>query len=224
MTMTSFKTLYAAALRQVGSEQLLEARLPTAKTAAELAAQADAYYLSLMSRRIFRAGLRHSMVDERWPAFEEVFMEFEPRRVRAMHDENLEALMGDRRLIRHWGKIKSVRANAAAMCEISAQSAGFGAWLGNWPGEHIVDLWAELAKRFAQLGGSSAQFFLRMAGKDTFLVMGDGVRALNHWGIFDGAPKGKKDRERVQVAINEWAAESGRPLCEISMILALSAG
>jgi hypothetical protein len=29
----------------------------------------------------------------------------QPRRVRAMSDEALEALLGDRRLIRHWGKL-----------------------------------------------------------------------------------------------------------------------
>ena len=222
--MTTFETLYTAALQRIGGERQLKARLPVATKAAELAALPDAFYLSLMSRRIFRAGLRHSMVDERWPAFEEVFMEFEPRRVRGMNDEMLEALMGDKRLIRHWGKIKSVRANASAMCNVSEQNASFGAWLADWPGERIVELWAELAKGFSQLGGKSAPFFLRMAGKDTFLTMGDGVRALNHWEIFDGAPKGKRDLEKVQTAYNKWAAESGRPLCEISMILALSVG
>ncbi len=117
-----------------------------------------------------------------------------------MHDETLETLMGDTRLIRHWGKIKSVRANAAAMCEISGQNAGFGAWLADWPGEQIVDLWAELAKRFSQLGGKSAPFFLRMAGKDTFLNMGDGVRALNHWKVFDGTPKGPSGTAKASPA------------------------
>ena len=43
-----------------------------------------------MSLRIFRAGLRHSVVDDKWPAFEEAFHGFEPRRVRAMSDEEVE--------------------------------------------------------------------------------------------------------------------------------------
>ena len=37
-----------------------------------------------MSLRIFRAGLKHSLVDAKWPAFEEVFAGFEPARVVAM--------------------------------------------------------------------------------------------------------------------------------------------
>ena len=99
-----------------------------------LRAVADDRYLSLMSRRIFRAGLKHSLVDDRWPAFEEVFHGFALRRVRAMNDEETEALMNDRRLIRHWGKLKSVRSNAAAMQEIAEQQGGFGAYLAGWAG------------------------------------------------------------------------------------------
>ena len=62
-----------------------------------------------------------------------------------------------------------------------------------------------------------------MAGKGTFLLTGDVARALQHWGIVDKSPKGKGDRRRVQAAFNGWTAETGRPLCRLSMILALSA-
>ena len=31
---------------------------------------------------------------------------------------------------------------------------------------------------------------------------------------------GKKDRARVQSVFNAWVAETGRPLCQLSMILA----
>ena len=90
----------------------LEARLPTPKTPAELSATPDERYLSEMSRRVFRAGLKHSLVDAKWPAFEEVFRRFEPRRVRAMSDEAMEGVLGDARLIRHWGKFSVNRVSA----------------------------------------------------------------------------------------------------------------
>jgi RecA/RadA recombinase len=47
--------------------------------AARLAATPDDRFLSQMSLRIFRAGLKHSVVDAKWPAFEEVFHDFDPR-------------------------------------------------------------------------------------------------------------------------------------------------
>src|SRR5215469_17777491 len=114
MPAASFAQILDAARARHGAEAV-EARLPQPKKASELAAVPDDRYLSQMSLRVFRAGLKHSLVDAKWPAFEEAFEGFAPRRVRAMSDEALEKLLGDARLIRHWGKLKSVRDNAAAM-------------------------------------------------------------------------------------------------------------
>src|SRR5208282_2799100 len=110
MTALAFASILDAARTRLGAAAL-EARLTKPHSPAELKAQTDDRYLSQMELRIFRAGLKHSVVDAKWPAFEEVFDQFEPRRVRAMSDEALEALLGDSRLIRHWGKLKSVRDN-----------------------------------------------------------------------------------------------------------------
>jgi 3-methyladenine DNA glycosylase Tag len=166
--------------------------------------------------------LKHSMVDAKWPAFEDAFKGFEPKRVRALNDEQVEALMRDKRLIRHWGKIKSVRDNAAAICALEEETGGIGSYLGDWPGERIVELWDDLTRRFTQLGGNSGPYFLRMAGKDTFLLTGDVVHALNRWGAIEGEPKGKRARRDTQALFNRWAEEAERPLCQISMILAVS--
>ncbi len=220
--MTGFNDILVAAERRAGGSEALRKRLPKAKSPAELRAVSDDRYLSLMSLRVFRAGLKHSLVDAKWPAFEEVFMGFDPRRVRAMHDEELEALMQEARIIRHWGKIKSVRANAAAIMAIAEEKGGFGAYLADWPGDRIVELWDDLAKRGSQLGGNSGPYFLRMAGKDTFVLTPHVIAGLNRWGAFGGTPKSKGAKRQVQEVFNRWAVESHRPLCEISMILAVS--
>ncbi len=189
-----------------------------------LRAVADDRYLSLMSLRIFRAGLKHSMVDARWPAFEEVFHGFAPRRVWSMSDEELERLMDEKRIIRHWGKIKATRGNAAAMVRVIDEFGGFGAYLADWPGDDIMGLWADLTKRFSQMGGNSGPYFLRMAGKDSFLLTGDVVGALIAAGVIAKKPTTRDARAATQAAFNGWAAETGRPLCQISRILALSVG
>ncbi len=118
----------------------------------------------------------------------------------------------------------AVRANAAALHEIAEQAGGFGAYLADWPGADVVGLWDDLAQRLRQMGGNSGPYFLRMAGKDTFLLSGDVGRALQAQGVVERPPKGKGDRRRAQAAINDWAAETGRPLSQLSMILALSLG
>ena len=71
--MTPFQPILEAARARAGGAAALEARLPQPKSPAELRGVADDRYLSLISRRVFRAGLRHAMVDAKWPAFEAAF-------------------------------------------------------------------------------------------------------------------------------------------------------
>ena len=221
MPVPPFAAILDAARTRLGAAAL-EARLPQPKTATELAGTPDDRYLSEMSRRIFRAGLKHSLVDAKWPAFEEVFHGFDLRRVRAMSDEAMEGLLGNARLIRHWGKLKSVRDNAAAMLALAGQHKSFGAWLAGWPGADIVGLWEALAKTFSQMGGNSGPSFLRMVGKDTFILTPSVAGALKHRRVLAAPPKNRQDRALAQAAFNAWGEESGRPLCQLSLILAAS--
>src|SRR5215470_7779928 len=221
MVAPPFAPIIEAARTRVGAKAL-EARLPQPRSPAELKALGDDRYLSQMSLRIFRAGLKHSLVDAKWPAFEEAFAGFDLRRVRAMSDEAMEGLLGNAALIRHWGKLKSVRDNAAAMLEVSGEHGGFGKWLAGWPGEDAVGLWEALAKRFSQMGGNSGPSFLRMVGKDTFILSPSVTAALKHWGAVDAPPKNRKDRAAVQSCFNAWAVETSRPLSQLSLILAAS--
>ena len=220
MPAVEFTTIFDAARTRHGAGAI-EARLPRPKSASDLAATPDDRYLSQMSLRVFRAGLKHSLVDAKWPTFEEVFDGFDPRRVRAMPDEALEKLLGDARLIRHWGKLKSVRDNAAAMLEIDEEFGSFGSWLATWPGSNIVELWDALGARFSQMGGASGPMFLRMVGKDTFVLSHSVIAALKHW-VALPPPKNRKDRAAAQACFNAWGAESGLPLSQMSLILALS--
>jgi 3-methyladenine DNA glycosylase Tag len=221
MTAPPFAPILEAAQTRLGAAALA-ARLAQPRSPAELEALGDDRYLSQMSLRVFRAGLRHSLIDAKWPAFEEVFAGFEPRRVRAMPEEALEALLADRRLIRHWGKLKAVRDNAAAMIAIADEHGSFGNWLARWPATDIVGLWEALAKRLSQMGGNSGPTFLRMVGKDTFILTHSVGAALVRWGGAPGPVKNRNDRAAVQSCFNAWAAEADRPLCQLSLILAAS--
>ena len=220
-TVPPFETILERAVARIG-RAALDGRLPEVKTAAELEAVGDDRYLSLMSLRIFRAGLKHSVVDAKWPAFEDAFLGFDPARVRAMADDDLDALLQDRRLIRHFGKLKSVRDNAAAMLELAKRHGGMGRYLAAWPDDDLVGLWADLSRRFSQMGGNSAPYFLRMVGRDTFIFTDSVVRALVAESVLEGPPKTAKAKRAAEAAFNAWAEESGRPRAHLSMILAQS--
>ena len=222
--MGAFAPILKQALQRTGGQDRLEAQLPDALSSEALASVADDRYLSQMCLRVFRAGLKHSLVDSKWPAFEEAFHGFQPGRITLMSDEEMEACMGNAALIRHWAKLSSIRDNAAAMQKVAREHGSFARWLADWPGEDTVGLWQALAGGFSQLGGNSGPYFLRMVGKDTFVLTDDVVQALIAAGVVEKKPTGKADKARVQAAFNAWADETGRPLCQLSRIMALSVG
>lgn len=218
--MRDYQWLYEYCLNRFGSVAALEARLPQPRSAAELRALSDDRYLSQIALRVFRAGLKHSLVDAKWPAFEQVFFGFDPEKVVLMGAEHLERLMQDTRLIRHLGKLKSVPRNAQFILDVQREKGSFGALIADWPVDDIVGLWKYLTKHGSQLGGLSAPRFLRMVGKDTFTPTDDVVAALKAQQIIDKVPTSQKDRALVQDVFNQWQAQSGRPLCQLSVMLA----
>lgn len=218
--MRDYKWLHEYCLNRFGSAAQLEAHLPKPRPDNELRAIADDRYLSLMALRVFRAGLKHSLVDAKWPAFEAVFFGFAPEKVVLMGDEHLERLMQDKRIIRHLGKLKSVPRNAQFILDVAQQKGSFGELIAAWPVSDIVGLWKYLAKHGSQLGGLSAPRLLRMIGKDTFVPTDDVVTALKAQGVVDKAPTSLKELAAVQSAFNTWQQQSGKPLCQLSVMLA----
>ncbi|CAM3315337.1 DNA-3-methyladenine glycosylase I [Halomonas lysinitropha] len=209
--------------RRFESDDAMEAFLPRALTPDELKRLGDDRYLSAMSRRVFRAGMQHSVVDARWPAFEEAFWGFAPETLVLLTPEQIEGFMQDERLIRHRTKLQTIPRNAQFILDIRQEQGGnFGEFIADWPSSDIVGLWRLLARRGARLGGRSAAGFLRLVGKDTFLHTSDVVARLAAAGIVDQTPTSQRDQQRVQDAFNALQQASGRPLCQLSAMLSLS--
>jgi 3-methyladenine DNA glycosylase Tag len=223
VAMHDYKWLNEYCLNRFGSAKALEAQLPSAKSPAQLRTIGADRYLSTMALRVFRAGLKHSLVDAKWPTFEQVFFGFDPEKVVLMGAEHLERLMQDARIIRHLGKLKSVPRNAQMILDIAHEHGSFGAFIADWPVTDITGLWQYIAKHGNQMGGLSTPRFLRMIGKDTFIPSWDVVAALNAQGIVDKVPSSKRDQAAVQAVFNQWHADSGRPMCQLSAMLAYTA-
>ncbi len=222
--MRSFSEFYALACQHKGGSAQVDKGLPRALNAEQLKQKDDAFYLSAMSRRIFRAGLKHAMVDAKWNDFERVFSNFDPHICAMMSDDFLESCMSDTSLIRHLGKLKTIRSNAQFVQELARQKGGFGHYLAAWPIEETVELWFDLKKQGAHLGGYSAPQFLRMVGRDTFLLSQDVLSVLRLEGLIDDAePKSKVELRKIQAVFNEWRAQSGKSLCEISRVISYTA-
>ena len=220
--MIPFAEIEARAQDRVGSAAALAELMPAVADAGLLERRDDAYYLSAMTRRIFQAGMRHAVINERWPVFEDWFWGFDPEKLMLLSEEQLEQAMQEPRLIRHWGKLRTIPVNAGQMRDVSRRHGGFGRYLANWPDSDITGLWQALARQFERMGGDSASRFLRLVGRDTFLLTNDVVAALKVYGVVDSKPTRKEDRWRVTDQFMAWKAESGRPMAQISRILSLT--
>lgn len=220
----TFDDFWNQAVQYHGDERLITQRFPVIKDASQLTQLSDAECLSLMTRRVFRAGMKHSLVDSKWPAFEQAFWGFSPEACRLIDGARFDVLMQDRALIRHWGKMKTIPVNAQFVLDVSQEYGSFSTFLAHWPTDNIVGLWTIIKKRGAYLGGDGASRLLRMIGKDTFVLTDDVVRALKNAGVVDSKPTSQKALKAVQSFFNELQKESSLPMSAISVVLAMSIG
>jgi 3-methyladenine DNA glycosylase Tag len=221
----SFKSIQARAAKRKGGEKVLASLMPKKPNNKALAKLSDDRVLSEMAERIFSAGFVWSVIDKKWPAFEEAFLGFNPKRLLFQPGEFWEKLDTDKRIVRHAQKIRSVRANAKFVTEIANEHGSFGKFLAAWPADDQAGLLDILAKRGSRLGGFSGQYFLRFLGWDAFVLSGDVLLCLRDSGVpLSATGTSKKDLRGVQTQLNAWAQESGLPIAHISRICALSIG
>lgn len=222
--MRKFDEIFSIAAERKGGAKALEDLLTKPKSASILTKLGDDRWLAGMTRCVFQAGFNWKVIENKWPGFEEAFDGFNPGRWSLMSDEDLDRLVKDTRIVRNAVKILSVRDNAIFLNDLAREHGTAARCLGAWPSEDYIGLLELLKKRGGRLGGTTAQYFLRRIGKDSFVLSKDVTAALIREGVVDKAPGSKSSMRAVQAAFNEWSEESGRSLTEISRVLAMSVG
>ncbi len=225
MAKVPFKRIRERAAKRKGGEKVLTTLLPKKRDNKALAKLGDDRVLSEMARRVFSAGFVWSVIDKKWPGFEEAFLGFNPKRLLFQPAEFWEKLASDKRIVRNPQKIRSVRENAKFVSDIAAEHGSFGKFLATWPADDQIGLLEILDKRGSRLGGFSAQYLLRFLGRDSFILTNDLILCLRDSGVpLSAKGTSKKDLRLAQAQINEWAEETGLPLTHISRICAMSIG
>ncbi len=222
--MRSFEEIFSIAAARKGGPEALEGLLSKPKTAATLTKLGDDRWLAGMTKSVFQAGFNWKVIETKWPGFEEAFEGFTPGRWSLMSDEDLDRLVKDTRIVRNAAKILAVRDNAIFLTDLAREHGSAAKRLGAWPSDDYIGLLELLKKRGGRLGGTTAQYFLRQIGKDSFMLSPDVVTALIREGVLEKTPGSKSSMRAVQQAFNGWADESGRSLTEISHTLAMSVG
>jgi len=222
--MRSFDEIYAIAADSKGGADALEETLKPAVPRETLAAIPDDRWLSAFSKSVFNAGFNWKVVEAKWPGFEAAFHGFDVGKCAMMDDAWLDQLIQDTRIVRHGPKILAVRDNAVMLQDLARQHGSAGQAFAHWPADDYIGLLDHLKTHGTRLGGTTGQYALRFMGLDSFILSRDVVARLIAEGVIDKPPTSKSARARTQAAFNTWRAQSGRPLTQISRVLAMSIG
>lgn len=120
----------------------------------------DTEVLRELTRLIFTAGNKAESVMQRWPAFEEAFLGFDPVAVAALGADAITTLHANPGLIRHRSKLAAVLSNARTLVRLSEIYGSFSAISDALAAESHERRTAFLCSTFCQVGPTTARAFL----------------------------------------------------------------
>lgn len=125
----------------------------------------DNGYFELLTKAVFLAGFRWSVVEAKWPAFRAAFDGFDIDAVAAYGPPETERLLADAGLVRNAKKIEGTIRNAQVLHDLVEAHGSVKAWLSTtadlpWPERRKA-----VAAPFAFFGAFGAYFFLWSVGE-----------------------------------------------------------
>ncbi len=120
-------------------------------------------YLAIITRAVFQAGVRWSQIAEHWDVYREAFADFDPARVAAYDELDVERVLATPGILRMSRKVHATIANARALLAADREHAGFANYLRSFT---TYDALAkDFKKRFAFMGDMNVWYFLFRAGR-----------------------------------------------------------
>lgn len=221
-----FASIYKRACKRKGGEKEIKKILHPKPSKRKIENFPNDRVLAAMTKCIFRAGFSWKVIYNKWPDFEKAFYGFKVGKLLTLDPSAWENYILDTRIVRNRQKIQSVYDNAVMISDISQEYGSFGKFIAQWPDEDQVGLLKFLKKHGSRLGGQTGQYFLRMMGKDSFLLSGDVMQVLvNECGL-DVAlqPSSQHDLTLIQEQFTSWKRETGMGFTHLSQITGYSTG
>lgn len=119
-------------------------------------------YLEVMTRAVFQAGVSWRQIAEQWGAYRAAFDEFEPQRVAAYDEVDVERVLATPGILRSPRKVRATTANARALLATLREHGGFDAYVRSFA--TYDDLVADFRKRFTFMGEMNAWYVLFRTG------------------------------------------------------------
>lgn len=183
----------------------------------------DDRFLAMMTKAINQSGFSRTVVEKKWLGFEEAFFGFDLHKLSVLTLEEWDHYIKDKRIIRHGIKVRSVRDNMLFILKIQKSHKSFANFIAEWPDNNQAFLFWELKKQGSRLGGFTGPRFLRMMGKDVFMLTPDVINGLLEIGLnITPQPTSKKELKIIQDCFNHLHDATGMAYMHLSKILALS--
>jgi hypothetical protein len=120
-------------------------------------------YLEIITRAVFQAGVRWSQIAEHWDAYREAFADFDPARVAAYDEFDVERVLAIPGILHMPRKVRAVIANARALIEAEREHGDFANYLRSFASYEALA--KAFKKRFAFMGDMNVWYFLFRAGR-----------------------------------------------------------
>ncbi len=220
----AFDVIYQRACDRKGGKQALESLLGAPLSKAKVAKIRDDRFLAEMTKKVFQSGFVWRVIEKKWPDFEDVFFGFDIEKILLMPDEMLEQKASDKRIVRNYKKVMTVRDNALMIKDIRHSHGSFAQFVNEFGPGNITRLWRKLKQHGARLGGNTGPYMLRSMGVDTFLLSQDVEDYLRKHDIISGGAHTNRSLDAMDETFHDWHQQSQRSLQQISRIVAFSWG
>ncbi len=118
-------------------------------------------YLIELTKVVFQSGMGRAVVEAKWDGLMEAFEGFDPSHVAELSPADVDALVGDARVIRNRRKIEATVANAGRLLDLdggAGDGSGVRAWLRSFESEAARD--RAVVDAFTFLGPGGVHQFL----------------------------------------------------------------
>lgn len=120
-------------------------------------------YLEVMTRAVFQAGVRWKDIAKHWDAYQKAFANFNPDRVAAYQESDVEEVLATPGILRTPRKVHATIRNAQAMLETEREFNGFTQYLRSF--DSYADLAKDFKRRFGFMGDMNVWYFLFRVGE-----------------------------------------------------------
>ena len=115
-------------------------------------------YLEVMSRAVFQAGLSWAAIAKHWEACREAFDGFDPLKVSAYSEGDIDRLMRADGVLHSMRKIRATVQNAQTLVDLERKYGGFAEYLRSFP--DYASLSKDIRRNFKFMGEMNVWYFL----------------------------------------------------------------